>query len=144
MPARITRRKPLDKINYLMMVRWKFPTTTKGETQRRGQFSSLLRRRRSRRSCGPQQNLLHQRSMWWMMQRSRKTSLEPTPLWYELDDRWIQEKAAPDTKVKKTNYLLHWHCKTEAYLNIDLKDGQIFRVDSDTDTLTEGQLINNW
>ena len=55
MPARITRRKPLDKINYLMMVRWKFPTTTKGKTQRRGQLSSLLRRR-SRRSCGLQQN----------------------------------------------------------------------------------------
>ena len=78
------------------------------------------------------------------MQRSRKINLEPTPIWYELDDRWIQKKAAPDIKVNKTNYLLHLHCKTEAYLNIDLKDGQIFRVDSDTDTLTEDQLINNW
>ena len=46
--------------------------------------------------------------------------------------------------MNKTNYLLHLHCKTEAYLNIDLKDGQVFRVDSDTDTLTEDQLINNW
>ena len=45
----------LDKINYLMMVRWKFPMTTRGKTQRRGHLSSLLRRR-SRRSCGLQQN----------------------------------------------------------------------------------------
>ena len=44
----------------------------------------------------------------------------------------------------KKNYLLHLYCKKPAHLNIDLKNGLIFRVDSDTDTLTEQQLINNW
>lgn len=143
MPARITRRKPLDKINYLMMVRWKFPTTTKRKDPET-RTVVIAPEKKKQKILWTSTELLHQRSMGWMMQRSRKISLEPTPIWYELDDRWIQKKAAPDIKVNKTNYLLHLHCKTEAYLNIDLKDGQIFRVDSDTDTLTEDQLINNW
>ena len=51
---------------------------------------------------------------------------------------------AKKIEVKKDHYLLHLHCKQPAHLGIDLKDGLIFRVDSDTDTLTEQQLINNW
>ena len=146
MPARITRRKPLqtpgqDQLPDDGEMEVSYDHKRKDPETR---TVVIAPEKKKQKILWTSTELLHQRSIWWMMQRSRKINLEPTPIWYELDDRWIQKKAAPDIKANKTNYLLHLHCKTEAYLNIDLKDGQIFRVDSDTDTLTEDQLINNW
>jgi len=43
-----------------------------------------------------------------------------------------------------TRLLLHLHCRTEAQLYICLKRTEIFRVDEETDALTEEKLYTHW
>ena len=88
------------------------------------------------------QELLHQRSLWWMLQRPRKYVLEPHSIWYELEERWMRKKRS--SVVPTENYLLHFHSKREAYLEIDIKNWEIYRVDQQTDTLTEDDVLQHW
>ena len=41
-------------------------------------------------------------------------------------------------------YLLHLPCRAEAHLTIYLQTGEIDRVDKQTDTLTEEQVLKDW
>ena len=143
-PARITRRKPAEPSDQGQLQDEEMEE--QAELKRKGPDSRtvvLAPEKKKQKTYWTSTELLHQRSIWWMLQRPKKIVLEPAPIWYELDDRWMQKKAK-ETKINKQNYLLHLYCKKPAHLNIDLKNGLIFRVDSDTDTLTEQQLINNW
>ena len=86
--------------------------------------------------------LLHQRSLWWMLQRPKKYVLEPHSIWYELEVRWMRRKISP--VVPTENYLLHCYSKKKSFLEIDIKNWEIYRVDQQTDTLTEEDVLQHW
>ena len=88
------------------------------------------------------QELLHLRSLWWMLQRPKNIVIEANQIWYEEDARWMQRKRMTSTTT--SNLLLHLHCRVPAELNICLLSSEIYRVDEDTDVLNEEQAIKHW
>ena len=125
-PARITRRKPAEPSDQGQLQDEEMEE--QAELKRKGPDSRtvvLAPEKKKQKTYWTSTELLHQRSIWWMLQRPKKIVLEPAPIWYELDDRWMQKKAK-ETKINKQNYLLHLYCKKPAHLNIDLKNGLIF------------------
>ena len=67
------------------------------------------------------QEQLHRRSLWWMMQRSRKVLMEAHNIWYENEVMWTQEtKPQPTSTTRSERYLLHCYCRTRAQLHIRL------------------------
>ena len=53
-------------------------------------------------------------------------------------------KTKRPTIVPTENDLLHLHSEHEAFLEIDIKNSKVFRVDQQTDTLTHEQLRQHW
>ena len=86
--------------------------------------------------------LLHQRSLWWMLQRPKKYVLEPHSIWYELEVRWMRRRMSP--VVLTENYLLHSYSKKKNFLEIDIKNWEVYRVDQQKDTLTEEDVLRHW
>ena len=68
--------------------------------------------------------------------------LEACPIWYEEESRWMQKRRM--TSSTTSNLLLHLHCRIPAWLNICLLSSAIYRVDEDTDVLTEEQAVKHW
>ena len=88
---------------------------------------------------------LFMKSIWWMMQRSRRIQLPLHEIWYEDELRWMRRSQPGQTQpTAPPRILLHLHCRTEAHLNIYLTTGEIYRVDEDTDVLDEQQVLENW
>ena len=89
--------------------------------------------------------LLHLRSLWWMTQRPKKVILDPHPIWFEEDLRWTRKRQhLARLHQGRDGLLIHLYCKTEAHLSIDMREGHIYRVDEQTDTLTEDQVLRHW
>eukprot|EP00435_Cladocopium_sp_Y103_P034113 s393_g8.t1 len=90
---------------------------------------------------------LHLSSLWWMLQRPKKIQLPPDDIWFEDHLYWMRRKlfALPEEPGRvPLRPLLHLHCRTEAQLRIYLLDGEIYRVDEDTDVLTEEKVLEHW
>ena len=79
------------------------------------------------------------RTLWWMMQRPRMIRLEPHYSWYEHEVRWMCKRRSRTTSIPE-RLLLHLHCRTK----VCLKSSEIFRVDEETDVLTEDKLYKHW
>ena len=96
MPARITRRKPLQTPGQDQLPDDAEMEVSYDHKRKDPETRTLViaPEKKKQKILWTSTELLHQRSIWWMMQRSRKINLEPTPIWYELDDRRIQKKAA--------------------------------------------------
>lgn len=77
-----------------------------------------------------------------MVQRPKNIILEACPIWYEEESRWMQKRRM--TSSTTSNLLLHLHCRIPAWLNICLLSSAIYRVDEDTDVLTEEQAVKHW
>ncbi len=88
------------------------------------------------------QELLHLRSLWWMLQRPRKIVCEANQIWYEEEARWMRKQRM--TRSTTSNLLLHLHCRVPAELHICLLSSAIYRVDEDTDVLNEEQAAKHW
>lgn len=69
--------------------------------------------------------------------------MEPHQSWYEHEEQWMCKRRHRTTPMP-TRLLLHLHCRTEAQLYICLKRTEIFRVDEETDALTEEKLYTHW
>eukprot|EP00435_Cladocopium_sp_Y103_P007263 s3374_g2.t1 len=89
-------------------------------------------------------HMLFLKSIWWMMQRPRQVLLPPHEIWYEEDIRWMRRKLLATNVQAPERLLFHWHCRTDAHMVIYLQTGEMYRVDEDTDVLTEEQLIKHW
>eukprot|EP00435_Cladocopium_sp_Y103_P030512 s172_g7.t1 len=88
---------------------------------------------------------LHLSSFWWMCQRPKKICLpQPHEIWFEEHPRWMRRKARASTTPTTPRLFLHLHCRTEAHLHIYLLTGKIYRVDEDTDVLSEDRVLENW
>ena len=57
--------------------------------------------------------------------------------------RWMCKRRSRTTSIPE-RLLLHLHCRTEAHLYICLKSSEIFRVDEETDVLTDDKLYKHW
>ena len=115
------------------------------ETKRKGPETRtvvIAPERKKQRTYLQSQELLHLRSIWWMMQRPRNIILKACHIWYEEESRWMQRHRM--TSSATSNLLLHLHCRVPAWLNICLLSSTIFRVDEDTDVLTEEQAVKHW
>jgi len=88
------------------------------------------------------QELLHLRSIWWMMQRPRNIVVEPYQMWFEEDARWVRKMRM--TSSTTSHLLLHLPCRVPAELHICLLSSNIYRVDEDTDVLNEEQAMKYW
>ena len=146
MPFKITKRKmpeqlPLPEAQDLPDTEMEEPEDNK----RKGPDSRtvvLAPEKKKQRIQWTSRDLLYQRSLWWMLQRPKKYVLEPHSIWYELEERWMRKKTI--TTMPTENYLLHCHSRTKAFLEIDIKNWEIYRVDQQTDTLTEGDVLRHW
>ena len=94
-----------------------------------------------------EQQLLMQ-SVHWMLRR-------PLQVQYESPEVLLQEDTfynytledSTDTVQKKSikpGYLFHFSSKTTMTLHVDLRTQEILKVDTETDVLTEAQLIAHW
>ena len=50
------------------------------------------------------QELLHLRSIWWMMQRPKNIILEACPIWYEEESRWMQKRRMTSSTTSNLAY----------------------------------------
>ena len=87
---------------------------------------------------------LYLNSIHWMLQQSKKIRLPQHQVWAEEYPRWIRAKQRPTLRKAPQRLLLHLHCKTEAHLMIYLLTGEIYRVDEDTDVLSEDKVLEHW
>ena len=87
---------------------------------------------------------LYLNSMHWMLQRSRKIRFPMHHLWSDDHPRWIRAKQKPRINQAPERLLLHLHCRTSAHLHIYLLTGEIYRVDEDTDVLSEEKVLEHW
>ncbi|CAK9111867.1 Retrovirus-related Pol polyprotein from transposon RE2 (Retro element 2) (AtRE2) [Includes: Protease RE2 [Durusdinium trenchii] len=94
-----------------------------------------------------EQQLLMQ-SVHWMLRR-------PLQVQYESPEVLLQEDTfynytledSTDTVQKKSikpGYLFHFSSKTTMTLRVDLRTQEVLKVDTETDVLTEAQLIAHW
>eukprot|EP00435_Cladocopium_sp_Y103_P028208 s1176_g7.t1 len=54
----------------------------------------------------------------------------------------MRKKKSPVVPTEK--YFLHCYSKREAFLEIDIKNWEIYRVDQQTDTMTEADVLRHW
>ena len=90
-------------------------------------------------------DLLHRKSLWWMLQRPRKITTEPHKIWFENEVFWTSKiRTNHKINAQPERYLFHLHCKTKAKMNVYLLTGEMYRVDEDTDVLDENAVLRNW
>ena len=69
--------------------------------------------------------LLHRKSLWWMLQGPRKITTEPHKIWFEEEIFWTSKKKANyEIKREPERYLFHFHGKTKALMNVYLATGE--------------------
>eukprot|EP00913_Durusdinium_trenchii_P027881 g26143.t1 len=96
---------------------------------------------------GPSEQELLLKSLWWMTQRPQKIKYQSDGIWFNDQSLIMQyNRQLPWTSARKQpkHFLFHFHGKTEEILSMDLRTTEVFRVDSDTDVLTEEQLAKHW
>ncbi|CAK8997028.1 Potassium voltage-gated channel subfamily H member 6 (Ether-a-go-go-related gene potassium channel 2) (ERG-2) (Eag-related protein 2) (Ether-a-go-go-related protein 2) (Voltage-gated potassium channel subunit Kv11.2) [Durusdinium trenchii] len=96
---------------------------------------------------GPSEQELLLKSLWWMTQRPQKIKYQSDGMWFNdqtLIMQYNRQHPWPSTRRQPKHFLFHFHGKTEEILYMDLRTTEVFRVDSDTDVLTEEQLAKHW
>ena len=90
-PTRITRRKPAESQDQGQLQDSEMEE--QADLKRKGPDSRtvvLAPEKKKLKVNWTSTELLHQRSIWWMMQRPKKIVLEPPAIWYKRDDRWMR------------------------------------------------------
>ena len=88
---------------------------------------------------------LHLRSLWWMLQRPIVVNWDPLSF-FEAGSSDLSWHALHQEHemFHHAQALFNIPCRTPAVLHVDLREGHVFRVDEDTDVLTEGDLTKHW
>ena len=87
------------------------------------------------------------KSLWYMAQHRQMIQWEPVHEWWNEHDPELPDPPTSSlaTRTPQDEKLLfHYYGKTEGYFHVDLRTQEVFRVDSDTDVLTEEQLAKHW
>ena len=105
---------------------------------------------------------LHLHSLWWMLQRPLQVNWDPlsffeqyvphdfydnsnTDLLHGRRDRnMISQHSRSHEANQHISMLFQIPCNTSAVLHVDLREGEVFRVEQDTDVLTEAELQSHW
>ena len=87
---------------------------------------------------------LHLLSLWWMLQRPIRVNWDSLCFY----DSMIVDK---NEYVNKNHNMIHHSqalfslpCKTQAVLHVDIQEGHVFRIDEDTQVLTDEYLGDHW
>ena len=99
---------------------------------------------------GPTEQELLLNSLWWMTKRPLKVNYPSDEIWFDNHSLIMQynrtppEKTATPSSPRPRHYIFHLHGKTEEILYMDMRTTEIFRVDADTDVMTEEKLAPHW
>ena len=150
-PAQITTRRPPEPLQ-------QDPMDTSESKKRDGPETRTIvmapEKKRARYEYaddeGPSEQELLLRSLWWMTRRPLKINYQSDETWFDNHSLIMQynrtpasDKTTGTSKLPK-HYIFHIHGKKEEILYMDLRSTEIFRVDSDTDVMTEEQLARHW
>ena len=84
------------------------------------------------------------RSLWWMLQRPMCVNWDPLCFFDQQAHDLGEPRLVDHTMKHHEQALFVLPCRTAATLYADLREGEIFRVDTDTDVLTEADLVSHW
>eukprot|EP00435_Cladocopium_sp_Y103_P048511 s541_g14.t1 len=88
---------------------------------------------------------LHLRSLWWMLQRPILVNWDPLAFFETCSEELASFASHRDHEMQRhAQSLFNIPCRTPAVLHVDLREGHVFRVDEDTDVLTEADLAKHW
>ena len=128
-------------------------TVVLGPESKRSRVESLIQFTSSEKVTHRAQHVLV--NLYWIMHWTQAIPTEFPMVWYGLDNNvsialWDiymarnQELPADDPPPHVHRYLFTWPGKQHEELYASLQDGQIFKVDSETDNITEDEMYQIW